>query len=87
MAITFTKKTELVYGNGWTPQVFGSWIHDYCLEKATEGKTDGVFEQINDTTTVRLWVDETSAQEFIARIVESAEEIGRTDISISMSDI
>jgi len=87
MTITFTKMTELVYGNGWTPQVFGSWIHDYCLEKAAEGKTDGVFANVSDTTTVRLWVDEASAQDFVDRIIAAAIELGRTDISISIKDI
>jgi hypothetical protein len=57
------------------------------MEKATEGKTDGVFENISDTTTVRLWADEASAQDFVDRIVASAAELGRTDISISILDI
>jgi hypothetical protein len=86
MAITFTKKTLLVYGNGWTPEVF-DWIHSYGLEKAAEGKTDGEFEQISDTTTVRLWVDEASAQDFVDKITASVLDIGRPDISVSITDI
>jgi hypothetical protein len=91
MSITFTKKTTLVYGNGWVsndqPGSLARWIFPYSELMREAGKTDGTWDLINDTTTVRLWVDEESAQGFVKMIEDAVQETGRTDISITVSDI
>ena len=91
MAITYTKKTELFYGNGWVPNdqpgSLAHWIFPYSEQMREAGKTDGTWDLINDTTTVRLWTDEESAQGFVKVIEEAVQVTGRTDISITVSDI
>jgi hypothetical protein len=91
MAITYTKKTELFYGNGWVsndqPGSLAQWIFPYSEQMRVAGKTDGTWDLINDNTTVRLWTDEESAQGFVKIIEDTITETGRTDISITVSDI
>ena len=91
MSITYTKKTELVYGNGWVPNgqpgSLAQWIFPYSEQMREAGKTDGTWDLINDTTTVRLWTDEESALGFVKMIEDTIAETGRTDVSITVSDI
>ena len=91
MAITYTKKTELFYGNGWVPNdqpgSMAHWIFSYSEQMREAGKTDGTWDLINDTTTVRLWTDEESALGFVKVIEDAIAKTGRHDISITVSDI
>ena len=52
-----------------------------------EGKTDGTWDLIDPNTTVRLWADESSALGFVSVVETAIRETGRTDISITVSDI
>lgn len=91
MAITLTKKVTTTYANGWpAPGSEGSisaTVQPYIEEMITLGKTDGVNERIDDNTMARLWVDETSAQEFVALVTGAVAEKGRTDVTITVTDI
>jgi hypothetical protein len=91
MAITLTKKVTTTYANGWPePGSEGSIsaiVQPYIEEMVVLGKTDGVNERIDDNTMARLWVDEASAQEFVALATGALAEIGRTDATITITDI
>jgi hypothetical protein len=91
MAITLTKKVTTTYANGWpVPGSEGSitaTVQPYIEEMVALGKTDGVNEGIDDNTMARLWVDETSAQEFVALVTGAVAEKGRTDVTITVTDI
>ena len=91
MSIVFTKKTVTVYGLGWAdepdPRSLAQWIRPYNILMVEAGKTDGRYDVISPTTTVRLWVDEASAQGFVKVIQDAASELGRTDISVTIEDI
>ena len=92
MSITFTKKTTLVQANGiirlGEPGSIVSWIHSYSEQMVEAGKTDGIWERLDEnTTTVRLWADEDSALGFVKVIEDAALATGHTDISVTVSDI
>jgi len=91
MAITLTKKVTTTYANGWPePGSEGSisaTVQPYIEEMVTLGKTDGINERIDVNTMARLWVDEASAQEFVALATGALAEIGRTDATITITDI
>jgi hypothetical protein len=91
MAITFTKKTITYYGLGCAvdpdPRSLQSFQRPYSEQMIAEGKTDGNYDQINDYTAVRLWVDEASAQGWAKFMEDVAKETGRTDITVTIEDI
>jgi hypothetical protein len=93
MAITFTKKTVTVYTQGHlTPGTAEYTALQAILEPQTtqlvaDGKTDGIWDVINSTTTSRVWVDEASALLWVSIMQNAANELGRTDISITIEDI
>jgi hypothetical protein len=91
MSIVFTKKTVTVYGLGWADEPdsrsLHKWIRPYNDQMVEAGKTDGRYDVISPTTTVRLWADEASALGFIKVIEDAASELGRTDISVTIEDI
>jgi hypothetical protein len=91
MSIVFTKKTVTVYGLGWAdepdPRSLVKWIRPYNDQMVEAGKTDGRWDVINSTTTVRVWADEASAQGWVKVIEDAARESGRTDISVTIEDI
>ena len=91
MAITLTKKTTSTYTNGWPePGSEGSisaTVKPYIAEQLAAGKTDGVNEYIDSNTMARCWVDESSASAFVDLVMNASTQIGRTDLSVTISDI
>jgi hypothetical protein len=91
MAITLTKKVTATYADGWPePGSAGSisaTVQPYIAEMVTLGKTDGVSERVDNNTRARLWVDEASAQEFVALTTGALAEISRTDCVMTITDI
>jgi hypothetical protein len=91
MAITLTKKVTTTYANGWPePGSEGSisaTVQPYIEEMVALGKTDGVNERIDDNTMARLWADEASAQDFVALATGALAKLGRTDATVTVTDI
>jgi len=91
MALTLTKKITGIYANGWpdidSPESVSATVTPYIAEMVTLGKTDGVFYPISDTSSYRLWTDQTSAQNFADLVVNATAGLGRTDFSYTITDI
>jgi len=91
MAITLTKKVTTTYANGWpdpdSPESISAIVRPYITEMVTLEKTDGENEGIDENSMARLWVDETSAQEFVALVTGAVAEKGHTDVTITITDI
>jgi hypothetical protein len=93
MSITFTKKTITVYTQGHPlPNTAEFNALQAILKPQTDqlvadNKTDGVWDSLNSNTTSRLWVDEASALLWVSIMQNAAQEIGRTDVTVTIEDI
>jgi len=91
MAITLTKKVTSVWADGRPPKSGPGSISDiilpYIETMVAEGKTDGVYYYVDDTTNYRLWTDQTSAQTYSEFCLNTATEVGRTDLTVTVTDI
>ena len=91
MAITLTKKVTSTWTDGCpTPGGLRSMaeiIHPFVDEMTIQYKTDGVYYELSDTSSYRLWTDETSAQQFADLVTTTAAEKNYTDYSYIITDI
>ena len=91
MSITLTKKATSVWADGLPPKTGpGSTvgiIRPFIETMVAEGKTDGVYYYLDDTTNYRLWTDQTSAQAYADICVSAETQIGRTDLTVTIEDI
>lgn len=91
MAITFTKKFTGTFANGRPGPNSPDSPHDilapYIAEQVASGNTDGVIEVIDANSSVRLWVDQTSAQAYADQVVSAVTQLGRTDFSYTITNI
>jgi hypothetical protein len=91
MAITLTKKVTSTYinprpelGDADSPyDIVASYIH----EQVAQGKTDGFMDILDSYSSVRLWVDQESAQAYADFIVSTMAGLGRTDLTNTITDI
>jgi hypothetical protein len=91
MAITLTKKVTSTYANGrpslGDPDSPYEIFKPYIAEQVSLGKTDGVIDILDTHTSVRLWADQASAQDFSDFSIATMTGLGRTDLTNVISDI
>jgi hypothetical protein len=91
MAITLTKKYTLTYTNPrpepGDPDSPYEMVTPYIADQVALGKTDGKIEVLDLYTSVRLWADQTSAQEFANFLEAAVVSLGRNDSSYTITDI
>jgi hypothetical protein len=91
MAITLTKKVTTIYANPrpmpGDPDSPFEMINPYIADQVALGKTDGQIDVIDNHTSVRLWADQTSAQDFADFVEATVISLGRTDSSYTITDI
>jgi hypothetical protein len=91
MAITLTKKVTSTYVNP-RPEVGApdspyEIFKPYIAEQVTLGKTDGTIEVLDTHTSIRLWADQASAQDFSDFSIATLASLGRTDLTNVITDI
>jgi hypothetical protein len=91
MAITLTKKITSTFANGrpspGDPDSPASIIGPYIADQVSAGKTDGVIDIVDNDTSIRLWADQTSAQNYSDFVISTMTGLGRTDLTNVISDI
>jgi hypothetical protein len=91
MAITLTKKVTSTFANTrpepGDPDSPFEIFKPYIAEQVTLGKTDGIIEALDIYTSVRLWADQTSAQDFSDFSIATLASLGRTDLTNVITDI
>jgi hypothetical protein len=91
MAITLTKKVTSTYANPrpnpGDPDSPFEIFQPYIAEQVTLGKTDGTIEVLDTYTSVRLWADQASAQDFSDFSIATLASLGRTDLTNVITDI
>ena len=58
----------------------------FIADMVAQGKTDGQYYLISDTTSYRLWTDQASVQAWADLVVNAAAGLGRTDFSYTITD-
>ena len=91
MAITLTKKVTSTFANP-RPQPGDSEspaniVAPYIAEQVTLEKTDGQIDIVDNYTSVRLWADQASAQDYADFIIATMDSLGRTDLTNTITDI
>ena len=91
MAITLTKKVTSTYANprpnpGDSDSPY-EIVAPYIAEQVSLGKTDGQIDVLDTYTSVRLWADQASAQDFADFIVATMTGLGRSDLTNTITDI
>ena len=91
MAITLTKKVTSTWTDGNPPQTgtgsISAIVGPFIADMVAQDKTDGVYYIESDTSSYRLWTDQTSAQAFADLIEGAAAGLPRTDFSYVITDI
>lgn len=59
----------------------------FIADMVAQGKTDGQYYFISDTSSYRLWTDQASVLAFRDLVVNAAAGVGRTDFSYTITDI
>ena len=91
MAITLTKIVTSTYANPrpspGDPDSPFEIFKPYIAEQMSLGKTDGIIDVIDAYTSVRLWADQASAQDFADFSIATLTSLGRTDLTNTITDI
>jgi hypothetical protein len=91
MAIILTKKVTSTWTDGNTPRTgtgsISAIVQPFIADMVTQGKTDGEYYLISDTSSYRLWTDQPSAQAFADLIESAAAGLSRTDFSYAITDV
>jgi len=91
MAITLTKKVTSTYANlrpsPGDPDSPYEMVQPYIAEQMSLGKTDGQIDVLDAYTSVRLWADQASAQDFADFIIATMAGLGRSDLTNTITDI
>jgi hypothetical protein len=91
MAITLTKKLTSTFVNprplSGDPDSPASIVGPYIADQWSAGKTDGQIDIVDNCTSIRLWADQTSAQDYANFITATMASLGRTDLTNVISDI
>jgi hypothetical protein len=91
MAITLTKQVTSTYANPrpiiGNPDSPYEIFTPYIAEQVSLGKTDGQIDVLDTYTSVRLWADQASAQDFSDFSIATLASLGRTDLTNTITDI
>ena len=91
MAITLTKQVTSTYANPrpspGDPDSPYEIFTPYIAEQVTLEKTDGIIDVLDNYTSVRLWADQASAQDFADFAIATLASLGRTDLTNTITDI
>ena len=91
MAITLTKKLTSTFVNPrpqpGDPDSPADIVAPYIAEQVTLEKTDGLIDVLDTYTSVRLWADQASAQDYADFITATMASLGRTDLTNTITDI
>jgi hypothetical protein len=62
-------------------------VTPYIAEQVTREKTDGLIDVVDNHTSVRLWADQRSAQDYADFLTATMDSLGRSDLTNTITDL